>query len=41
VIVTLDEQKFSGVKEVPDEEVRNLIRSAVLDWEKQNKLGLK
>jgi hypothetical protein len=41
VIVTVDDQKFSGVKEVPDEEVRNLIRSAVLDWEKQNKLGLK
>lgn len=39
VVVTLDGQKYSGVKEVPDEEVRGLIRSAVLEWEKQGKGG--
>jgi hypothetical protein len=39
VIVTLDGQQFSGVKEVSDEEVRGLIRSAVLEWEKQSKRG--
>jgi hypothetical protein len=37
VLVTLDGQKFPGVKDVPDEDVRNLIRSSVLEWEKQSK----
>jgi hypothetical protein len=37
VLVTLDGKKYSGVKEVPDEEVRTLLRSVVLDWEKQSK----
>jgi hypothetical protein len=37
VEVTLDGQKYPGVKDVPDEEVRNLIRSSVLEWEKQSK----
>jgi hypothetical protein len=37
VQVTLDGQKYPGVKDVPDEEVRNLIRSCVLEWEKMGK----
>jgi hypothetical protein len=37
VLVTMDGQKFPGVKDVPDEEVRNLIRSSVMEWEKQSK----
>ncbi len=37
VLVTMDGQKFQGVKDVPDEDVRNLIRSAVMEWEKQSK----
>jgi hypothetical protein len=39
VLVTLDGKKYAGVKEVPDEEVRSLLRSVVLDWEKQSKFG--
>lgn len=34
VMVTLDDEKYPGVKDVPDEEVRNLIRSAVVEWER-------
>ena len=34
VMVTLDGEKYPGVKDVPDEEVRNLIRSAVVEWER-------
>jgi hypothetical protein len=41
VMVTLDGEKYPGVKDVPDEEVRNLIRSAVLEWEKMGKSGAK
>jgi len=37
VQVALDGQKYPGVKDVPDEEVRNLIRSAVMEWEKLSK----
>jgi hypothetical protein len=37
VMVTLDGDKYPGVKDVPDEEVRNLIRSAVVEWEKTTK----
>jgi hypothetical protein len=37
VMVTLDGNKYPGVKDVPDEEVRNLIRSAVVEWEKTTK----
>ncbi len=37
VLVTVDGKKYSGVKDVPDEDVRALIRSAVLEWEKQGK----
>jgi hypothetical protein len=36
VLVTLDGQKYPGVKDVPDDEVRELIRSSVLEWEKQS-----
>jgi hypothetical protein len=39
VMVTLDGEKYPGVKDVPDEEVRNLIRSAVVEWEKAGKPG--
>ncbi len=39
VMVTLDGNKYPGVKDVPDEEVRNLIRSAVAEWEKSSKFG--
>jgi hypothetical protein len=39
VMVTLDGKKYPGVKDVPDEEVRNLIRSAVVEWEKSGKFG--
>lgn len=39
VMVTLDGQKYPGVKDVPDEEVRNLIRSAVVEWERTGKPG--
>jgi hypothetical protein len=41
VLVTMDGQKFPGVKDVPDEAVRNLIRSAVVDWEKDSKASSK
>lgn len=41
VEVTLDGQKYAGVKDVPDEEVRNLIRSVVMDWEKLSKAASK
>jgi hypothetical protein len=41
VLVSLDGKKYSGVKEVPDEEVRSLIRTAVQEWEKHNKAGSK
>ncbi len=37
VMVTLDGKQYPGVKDVPDEEVRNLIRSAVVEWEKGSK----
>lgn len=37
VSVSLDGKEYSGVKEIPDEAVRNLIRSAVMEWEKQGK----
>lgn len=33
VMVTLDGEKYPGVKDVPDEEVRAAIRAAVLEWE--------
>lgn len=39
VMVTLDGKQYPGVKDVPDEEVRNLIRSAVVEWEKTGKFG--
>jgi hypothetical protein len=39
VMVTLDGNKYPGVKDVPDEEVRNLIRSAVVEWEKTSKFS--
>jgi hypothetical protein len=41
VVVTLDGEKYPGVKDVPDESVRNLIRSAVMDWEKQSRASSK
>jgi hypothetical protein len=41
VQVTLDGQKYPGVKDVPDDEVRNLIRSSVLEWEKMGKSSSK
>lgn len=37
VVVTLDGEKYPGVKDVPDEEVRNLIRECGFEWEKQAK----
>jgi hypothetical protein len=37
VMVALDGKEYPGVKDVPDEEVRNLIRSAVVEWEKASK----
>jgi hypothetical protein len=39
VMVTLDGKQYPGVKDVPDEEVRNLIRSAVVEWEKGGKFS--
>lgn len=39
VMVTLDGNQYLGVKDVPDEEVRNLIRSAVVEWEKTSKFS--
>jgi hypothetical protein len=33
VMVGLDQ--YEGVEDVPDEEIRNLIRSAVSEWEKR------
>jgi hypothetical protein len=41
VLVTMDGQKYPGVKDVPDEAVRNIIRSAVLEWEKESKSSSK
>jgi hypothetical protein len=40
-VVTVDNVKYQGVKDVPDESVRNLIRSAVMEWEKQSKTSSK
>ena len=37
VVVTMNGEKYQGVKDVPDESVRDLIRSAVMEWEKQSK----
>jgi hypothetical protein len=37
VSVSLDGEKYPGVKDIPDESVRDLIRSAVMEWEKQGK----
>ena len=33
VMVTLDGNKYPGLKDVPDEDVRKAIRAAVLEWE--------
>jgi hypothetical protein len=33
VMVTLDGKQYSGVMEVPDENVRDIIRDAVVEWE--------
>ncbi len=41
VLVILDGQKYPGIKDVPDEAVRDLIRSSVLEWEKQSKASSK
>jgi hypothetical protein len=41
VVVIVDGEKYQGVKDVPDESVRNLIRSAVMEWEKLGKVGSK
>jgi hypothetical protein len=41
VVVTLDGANYPGVKDVPDDAVRSLIRAAVLDWEKQGKAASK
>ena len=41
VVVILDGQKYPGIKDVPDEAVRDLIRSSVLEWEKQHKASSK
>ncbi len=37
VTFTVDGEKYPSVKDIPDESVRNLIRSAVKEWEKQGK----
>jgi hypothetical protein len=39
VLVTLDGGKYPGISDVPDEEVRDLIRSVVAEWEAQSKAG--
>jgi hypothetical protein len=39
VLVTLDGIKYEGVKDVPDEDVRSIIRSAVVEWEKVGNPG--
>jgi hypothetical protein len=33
VLVTLDGKQYNSVMDVPDEEVRNIIRDAVVEWE--------
>jgi hypothetical protein len=33
VMVTLDGKRYNGVMEVPDEQVRSVIREAVVEWE--------
>lgn len=37
VIVHIGLEQYPGIDAVPDEEVRNLIRSAVAEWEKRNR----
>jgi hypothetical protein len=39
VMVSLDGKNYPGVKDVPDDEVRGLIRSAVVEWEKTSKFN--
>jgi hypothetical protein len=39
VMVTLDGKKYLGVKDVPDEEVRSLIRTAAAEWERTSKFS--
>jgi hypothetical protein len=41
VVVTVDGEKYAGVKDVPDESVRDLIRAAVMEWEKLGKASSK
>ena len=37
VLVTVDGEKYPGVKDVPDEAVRAMIRAVVMEWEKQSR----
>lgn len=37
VVVQVGLEQYPGIDAVPDDEVRNLIRSAVAEWEKRNK----
>lgn len=37
VIVHIGLEQYPGIDAVPDEEVRNIIRSAVAEWEKRNR----
>jgi hypothetical protein len=37
VVVQVGLDQYPGIDAVPDEEVRNLIRSAVAEWEKRNR----
>jgi hypothetical protein len=41
VVITLDGEKYPGVEAVPDEEVRNLLKQAVAEWEKKSRKGIR
>ena len=41
VIVTIGASQYAGVDEVPDVEVKALIRAAIADWEKKYTPGLR
>ncbi len=41
VLVTVGASQFAGVDEVPDAEVKAMIRAAIADWEKKYTPGLK
>lgn len=38
VVVQVGLDQYPGIEAVPDEEVRSVLRAAVAEWERQNRL---